>query len=505
MALSLSEMFAVRYGKCKRCGGFFCDGCILSNQGKCPNCNRDIEIIGPKPGERGKKQEVPGMGKGKRTGKRSDSPKNFTEKKEAKESEPGELPKVGTLYFNGLGALAKDAHLIFPKLKNLLIPSVSNLTGRDPEVVREEIRGPEISSTSSVRGECLFDDNGIGCEIRLYEGLFLALRCFAEILATQMAVPSSEISMVDIMSGAADLSFSTETSIPRSKAVELMEAVLERFWQKPDDPLGVMDLVDKARMFQPGYVQPIAEVLSSLKSGLDNPKRAEVAQTLVLSGSLFIMAHELGHYVTNAKMDRNALARLADAVREVGFDVPKTMSDEWAMNWADEFQADLEAVNILMDFGERLAKNKIEIVKHKENYETFIVNYTIESYSNIFFTLGCFHLIETYGWARFGKPYLVPSHPQPLRRRELLVRTIPPQAVLHLTWVGELVWREMETLFSEVLARQDEKKRLYITGSEKKEILEYFASSQKRFQENYINGNIFKEVKKLHEQLGRMS
>jgi hypothetical protein len=505
VAMEYPELFAVRYGKCERCGRFFCDGCILSNQGKCPNCNRDIEIIGPHPEESGKRQEMPGLKKRKRTGKKSGSGKNAAGKTKTKEREPGDVPKVRSLYFNGLGSWAKDAHLIFPKLKDLLIPSVSNLTGRDPDVVREEIRGPEISSISRVRGECLFDDNGISCEIRLYEGLFLALRCFAEILATQMAVPQDEISMVDIMSGAAKLSVSTETSIPREKAVELMEAVLERFWQKPDDPLGVMDLVDKARMFRPGYVQPIAEVLSSLKSGLEDPRRAEAAQMLVLSGSLFIMAHELGHYVTKAKMDPNALARMADAVREVGFDVPESMSDEWAMNWADEFQADLEAVNILMDFGQRLAENKIEIVQHKKNYDAFIVNYTIESYSNIFFTLGCFHLIETYGWARFGKPYLVPSHPQPLRRRELVVRTIPPQAVIQLTWAGELVWREMETLFSEVLSRLDEKKRFYLTGSEKKELLEYFASSQKRFQENYINGNIFKEVKELHEQLGRKS
>ena len=48
--------------------------------------------------------------------------------------------------------------------------------------------------------------------------------------------------------------------------------------------------------------------------------------------------------------------------------------------------------------------------------------------------------------------------------------------------------------------RQVQKNRLYVKGNDKAEILEYFASARKRFQESYIQGDIVNEVSNLHKQ-----
>lgn len=408
---------------------------------------------------------------------------------------------VRSLFLSGLGASADSANIIFPKLKEFLIPSVSYLSGRNEDLVRDEVRGPRIYPTSSVQGECLFDNSSLNCEIRLHEGLFLSLRCITEILATQMAMPRNKASMLDVLTGKTESSIRQSESLPRSKAVELLEAVLERFWLRPDDPLGAPDLFDKERRFRPDYVRPIIDVLASLQGGLEDPERYEWSQMMVLSSSLFIMAHELGHYVTKAKLDEAELESWAAAIPKTGMIPPESPDDDWTRNWAVEFIADWQANLILLDFWQKLAKNEVKGIEFNGDPKTLLLRALMESYSGIFLALGCVHLLETYGWARFGNPYPSADHPPAFRRREFLVRTIPPQAVVISTWYAEWLLSHLETLFSDVLSQQDKKKRLNIKGSVKTETLEYFASARKRFLENYAEGKIADEVRQLHEQL----
>ena len=44
MAKANPGMWALAYGVCDRCKSIFCDKCIESNAGKCPNCGRKIEV-----------------------------------------------------------------------------------------------------------------------------------------------------------------------------------------------------------------------------------------------------------------------------------------------------------------------------------------------------------------------------------------------------------------------------------------------------------------------------
>lgn len=420
-------------------------------------------------------------------------------KKKRKETQK---PKVGYLSFSGLESYGEDPEGVFSKLMEWLLPSVSYLTGRSQKHVRNEIRGPTIHPVSRLQGECKFDNGGLSCEIILYEGLFLSLRCFAEILATQMALPQDDVSMLGFLTGADKPSVGQGESMQRSKAIEIMEAVLERFWQKPNDPLGLTDwdFLDKARMFRPDYVRPIADVLPTLNAALKDSSRREWAQMLVQSASLFVLAHELGHYILKQKMGKDSLAEWAAAIRACGFREPESTGDDWAANWAVEFRADMEANDMLLHFGQRIARNEIKVVKYNGDPNAVVASWSIESYSSIFFTLACVHLIEMYGWARFGKPFPLTSHPPAMRRRHLLVGSIPPEAVLQLTSYGELIWTELEALFSDVLDLQIRKNRLCIKGRDKAETLEYFASVRKRFQESYIQGDIVNEVKNIHKQ-----
>ena len=47
IALADPDHWAVAYGVCERCGGSFCDKCIESNAGKCPECGRKVKIRRP--------------------------------------------------------------------------------------------------------------------------------------------------------------------------------------------------------------------------------------------------------------------------------------------------------------------------------------------------------------------------------------------------------------------------------------------------------------------------
>lgn len=41
------EMFQLRYGRCERCSGVYCEECIRAAGTQCPRCARSIEIQGP--------------------------------------------------------------------------------------------------------------------------------------------------------------------------------------------------------------------------------------------------------------------------------------------------------------------------------------------------------------------------------------------------------------------------------------------------------------------------
>jgi hypothetical protein len=375
-------------------------------------------------------------------------------------------PQVGTFSFSGLDAFGADPLAVFSKLKEWLLPSVSELSGRPAGRVREEIRGPVIHPTSRLESECHFDgDGGLACEVVVYEGMFLALRCFAEIVASQMQIEQQHV----------------PPAMPREKAVELLEAVLERFWLKPEDPLGFssFDFLDKSRMLQPGYVRPIADIMPTLDHALSGSPRREWAQALIQSSAMFVLAHELAHYVVRSRGDDGSRAQWADAVRAIGFREPPDAPRDWAVQWAEEFQSDVEASTILMHFGQRAAGGEIEAIKPAGNRDQFIVGWSMSTYSGMFFTLGTLHLLETYGWARLQNPFPSVSHPPSRNRRELLTQLLPSMAAV-LTVHGDLVWNELEALFSEVLERQVRKNGLRLKGRDRTEMLEYFAAARKR-------------------------
>ncbi len=410
----------------------------------------------------------------------------------------GAGPTVGYLSIDGFDPFGQDPQKSLATLTEWLLPSVSYASGRSLDSVREDIRGPTTLPTSRLQGECRFDGDGLACEVVLYEGLLLSLRCFVEILATQLPVPQKGVSTLSVMTGGAKPRARAGASMPREKAVEILEVVLERFWQRPEDPLGIIsgDMVDKTRWFRPDFVRPILDVLPTLNAALDAPRR-DWTQTMIRSTALFVLAHELGHYVVRAQSDEGTSDAWTNAIRATGFREPDSASDDWAANWAAEFQADLQANTMLMHFGQRAARGEIEAFKHGEDVDAFIATFTMESWTNILFALATVHLIEFYGMARFGAPFPSISHPPAMRRRELLVRTMPPQVVVPLTIYGEMLWAELEVLFSEVLARQMQANRLAAAGRDLDETLEYFASARTRFERNYKQGELLRELNDL--------
>ncbi|MBN2572090.1 MAG: hypothetical protein JXA68_08180 [Ignavibacteriales bacterium] len=502
------DMFALRYGRCRVCHHVFCESCLIDNGNRCLNCDRPVIIEGPIESirtddleELSTEEPKERLERSKRRLKQLKEQKKIVENMRDEEKKAKEKPTVDYFSFSGLDAINDDPNKIFSGLMKFLLPSVSELLRRNINKVRSEINDPVISGRSKVQGECIYNESEKSYEILLHEGLFLLLRCFSEVLSTQLAVPSEDMSIVDMLSGASEISVDEERSLPRNEAIDMLEGILERFWQKPDNPLGLMEFIDKAQLFKSDNIQPVADILCSLITPLENAKRKEFSQTLVYSSSLYILAHELGHYMVKNKMNNEQMTLWADAVRQIGFGVPDSMDKEWAVHWAEEFQADMEAVNVLLHFGERLAGNKIEEIKLPGDFDSSLISFTVANYYSIFFTLGCLHLLEVYGWVRFKVPYLVSSHPPALRRREFIVRTIPPSAIIPLTAFGELIWCEMETMFSELLKELDKKKKIALDGKEKQEVLNYFAESKKRFKENYGEARIVKEVKNLLNNL----
>ncbi|HUP59736.1 MAG TPA: hypothetical protein VNA69_04890 [Thermoanaerobaculia bacterium] len=420
----------------------------------------------------------------------------------AKKKKGADQPSVGYFSFSGLDAFGDDPFTVFSTLQEWLLPSVSELSERSPQLVREEIRGPTILPTSRLQGECKFDGRGLQCEIILYEGLFLSLRCFAELLATQMPPPDKDTSLRSLLAGTARPRAGERESLERPKAIEILEAVLERFWLKPEDPLGLrnLDFLDKARMFRPDYVRPIADVLASLRSALD-PPRLEGARMLIQSASLFVLAHELSHYIVKSRSDPKSLAAWSSAVRACGFRAPEPAEEGWAANWAVEFQADMEAGTMLMHFGQRAARGEVDAIRTSTDPDEFNVGWTLGTWSSIYFTLATVHLLEMYGWARFGRPFPLSSHPPAMRRRQFLVRTMPPEVAVLVSIHGEMIWTELEALFSDVLERQVAQNRLTVTGRDRTEMLEYFASTRSRFEQSYAKGGLLEELKDLRSRL----
>jgi len=44
VAKANSDLWALEYGRCDRCGGVYCDKCIEENLNKCPGCSCNIKI-----------------------------------------------------------------------------------------------------------------------------------------------------------------------------------------------------------------------------------------------------------------------------------------------------------------------------------------------------------------------------------------------------------------------------------------------------------------------------
>jgi hypothetical protein len=47
IARAQPDFFALRYGRCQRCGRVYCDRCITAAGDQCPGCGRPVAIEGP--------------------------------------------------------------------------------------------------------------------------------------------------------------------------------------------------------------------------------------------------------------------------------------------------------------------------------------------------------------------------------------------------------------------------------------------------------------------------
>lgn len=47
VARSDPEHWSLAYGRCERCGGFFCDRCLIENSGRCPECGVSVPLEVP--------------------------------------------------------------------------------------------------------------------------------------------------------------------------------------------------------------------------------------------------------------------------------------------------------------------------------------------------------------------------------------------------------------------------------------------------------------------------
>lgn len=403
-------------------------------------------------------------------------------------------PTVGYFSFSGLDV--DNGQEVFTRLADWLLPSVAAIAGRDPALVRREIRGPLLLPQSRVQGECRFDGDGTGCEVRLYEGLFLVLRCLAQTVSAGGLLVADGQALAERLRRGGEPA--ADDGADRAAARDTLEAVLERFWLRPDDPLGMWEFLDKSQMSKPGYVRPIADVLASFHPG---EERRQQTRVLVLSASLATLAHELGHYVVRATRSPAEMEAMAAAVRAMGWQVYDEWREEWAADWAREFLADQAAAEILLHFGQRVSKGEIEQIEAPEKADELLVRFTVANYYAIFFALCTVHLLETYGWARHGKPYFAPGHPPAYRRREFIVRTIPPQAIVPITLAGEILWTEMESLLGDLLERLDRAGELVVAGARKKDVLGHFATAHERLKKNYLQGGVAREVAALWDQL----
>ena len=103
------------------------------------------------------------------------------------------------LSYNGLRLSGREEAKLFHNFMKILLPSVSHVAGRNINLVRKEVRGPVVFKTGRIQSECIFNQEGdFNCEIRLYEGFFLALRCFSEIISSLMYKPRKINSLIGV-------------------------------------------------------------------------------------------------------------------------------------------------------------------------------------------------------------------------------------------------------------------------------------------------------------------